>query len=658
MSVDEDSLTLADTVQAALDLWVEVTGKAMDTTRFSFGDWDLYGMHNELTETLKLDPSGVTTYLLLECFLREYLEKRTFTVASIMKDFERLTAYLAQAERLFSMVQSDAVTERMAVFRSRVIEGVKRYGADREDVIALINSQNVLPFLRRDALRSLETLNAFQFLSGEPDHARPQVIHAVYQAWDINDLLIAVRDLPVSGVALVLLRDPARTDRSYFTFAMRNGQNVIIFTDKMQYSNPLQADMTRRPDRDFQRREWQNHFPYQLLKFHIDEDDNLIFDKEKGLVIPNQKLVPVAQIADLPPAQVVWVSMMLSLIADRFWHKGWRAPVLSYTAGMIKVRDKLVVDASGERLPIGVGYQPITMDLLEVDEVTRDAMVDQTGEATSVNSWIEDRYRSTVTKEVINQWVPETGKALKLSGPRESTSVKVVREDEVHSIFRSDKVYELRGLNPTEFGTEEALRKDQLWLARYNMAQQLQKAADEEYEARKNEVIAWFKERVATNLPALLQAIGAGRLDSEGVDSYGFSRLHKRKMVQILRFEELSEMNYTFPTVVLGAFDRSAGAHPQRCVLTSAAATYRARFTPESAHGLALLAGRGVEELPDVLQHWTYEKPYTGNSILDRIDPVEAYIHNPWMKTNFVVMVFLSKRGYARVLKEAAGSVG
>lgn len=365
------------TIKKALDLWVSLTGVDLDATRWSFRDWTVATMNDELVETLRLDPEGSTTFLLLECFLREYLAQRSFTVAKIMQDYVGLTAYLAKAGELFSLVQSDDACEMAIRFRQRVAESLHHYGADREDALALVENPDVLPFLRRDALRSLNSLRAYQFLAGASDEKQPQAIDRVFQAWDVNQLLVALRDMPVSGVVLVLLRDPAHVDRSYFCFAMRNGDNVTILTDKTKWAHPAQADMMRRPDRAFQSRAWQNHFPYQLIKHGLNEKGDVVFETEKQLVGEGLDLAPLMAIRDLPAYQIVWIVMMLSLIAEKFWRKEWRAPALSYTGGMILDRSQIVTDKSGRQLPIAKSYQPITLDRLAVSDVTATALAEQ-----------------------------------------------------------------------------------------------------------------------------------------------------------------------------------------------------------------------------------------------------------------------------------------
>ncbi|EAQ3014596.1 hypothetical protein E4Q46_23705 [Salmonella enterica] len=52
-------------------------------------------------------------------------------------------------------------------------------------------------------------------------------------------------------------------------------------------------------------------------------------------------------------------------------------------------------------------------------------------------------------------------------------------------------------------------------------------------------------------------------------------------------------------------------------------------------------------------QHWSDDKDYRGNAILDRIDPAAWAIRDPWSR-NFrgTVTLALSKRAMNRLMKE------
>ena len=53
----------------------------------------------------------------------------------------------------------------------------------------------------------------------------------------------------------------------------------------------------------------------------------------------------------------------------------------------------------------------------------------------------------------------------------------------------------------------------------------------------------------------------------------------------------------------------------------------------------------------NVLQHWSRGKDYVGNHLLNRLDPMDTIVENPWKKFGAEVNVFLSKRGLAQIEK-------
>jgi hypothetical protein len=66
------------------------------------------------------------------------------------------------------------------------------------------------------------------------------------------------------------------------------------------------------------------------------------------------------------------------------------------------------------------------------------------------------------------------------------------------------------------------------------------------------------------------------------------------------------------------------------------------------------MCGVEVEDLPDLLQNFGNrdDKPYTGNCILDRIDPLEWALRSPWTEEDFMFRIYLSKRARSRIIKE------
>jgi hypothetical protein len=88
------------------------------------------------------------------------------------------------------------------------------------------------------------------------------------------------------------------------------------------------------------------------------------------------------------------------------------------------------------------------------------------------------------------------------------------------------------------------------------------------------------------------------------------------------------------------------------CYLTETAASWRANFDPRTVEDLCLLTGLEVSELPDVLQNWARHKRSAYNHLLNRVDPMDYALQDPWSKLKLEVDVFLSKRAYNGLLKK------
>ena len=667
------SQSLSEILEKALDQWEKITGAKLGESSFQIGNFDLSSMNRTLKQSLELDPEGVTTYLMLECFLRRYLESKAFTAAEIMKDYEANSKYFMEAEKLFSIVQSEFALSIAAEFRAKVLAAIKQYGADRDDVVEMVNDLDVLPFLRRDALFSLENLQAFQFLKGEPSNDDPKVINNVFIAWDINQMLLATRDMQYSGVGVVLMRDPAHPDRSYFVFTIRNGENVTILTDKNRPVYPGQEDVLARRGsrgigRTFEQREHANHFPYQLIKMHYDDNDDVVFEEEKFAVRAGLELAPLMRISDLEPHQVIWVTMMTSLISEKFWKSGWQAKELSYTGAMVTNKELLIADNNDRLLPVSKGYQKLPMKAMKPEDVTSENVtkeLDLKRDGKDIaNGWMEERYAKNVPEELLNQWVEISDKTSEPitkmlpnnddnhSGFRNQEKKDVagvsegedgitrVEKDEKRHFWDNPSGYQLNTFSQTEFGTEKELMEDAVYIARHNLAMFIQKEADNEYKETSSKIVEWYIKAARKNLPNLLKKVAEYEDKKEKTLIFGE---HKSETFGRSGFGISWGHNLS---------DSVSGQDKYYCVINNSVATYRALFEPRGVDDIAMVTGIEKSKLPDVLQYWHKDRHYRGNHLLNRLDPLETIVNNPWMKMRVGIEFHLSKRAYNQLVKQ------
>lgn len=682
---------LAEKLKSALKMWITLSG--VDPSAKSFrmrlgGGMDEYTvseMHKEIQRALTLDKTNVTGYLMLDALSTRYFKERSFSVEEILTDPQKTARYVAEANKFRELVRSSEIQDIGADFVLSMRQALRHYRADSEEVMTVVNDHHQMAFLRRDAFLSMEMLRVDQFLVGEPEKAevKPAYHNTVHRFWNINSLISAACKMP-SGVTLNLIRDPDEF-QSYFAFAIRNGGNLFVLSDVPEGEHPLQRYMTRRPDRALATRAGQNWFPYDLLNIKYDEEEGRLYIDRAG----QTGMIPLQQTADrmktlseLEPAEAIWLVMMFDLIVERFWHQQYQAPRLSYTAQMIREETPLSDAAAKANLPI-TKYRPLALKPLSVADVLKDAVGDKSvGNIKGVNTWMEERYASKVSDELVNllacpnsthYLLPVQTKDGRNGRYHQNHETAIVSAGQVVSVLRSEDEhlarwnregrYNLHALDPTSFGTKQEIENDRLFIARHNLAKGVQRLADEEFEARKGEVMKWWREAVTRNISEMYRiAVVPEVWRSFDKERFPFAEImnvladYKAGRFRFARRyteEDWKNNSAAFSTenlVLSQGFAQERGFH-YKCHVTGNRASIRVLMDPKTADDLAYMAGCAVDELPDVLQHWAAKTSHHGNHLLKRLDPMDWALHNPWSGKQFRVLLMLSVRGLKQLEK-------
>ena len=662
-------------LSAAVTLWKNLCG--YDPRKTTIGNWDLKQSFDALDEAVALDPTEITAFLLLSHFVNEHLAAKSFNLLTLIDNPESVTKALETPKQILSLLRSPSLIQARDQFANGLRLAMSKYEAgDREDIHELLLRNDDLAILRRDALRSISKLRVDQFLVGEPEtpDVKPIYNKVVHQWWNINSLLAGASKMP-SGVSLNLIRDP-NIYQSYFCFAIRNGANLFVVSDIPEDAHPLHQYMARRPDRDMMRRASKNWFPYDLLNLAFDEDSRQLFEvasKETSLVAYQPQALPLKDIRELDPLDVIWLAMMFELLVERFWRQGYQAPELSYTAEMLKSESALLGVAAKANLPVKQ-YAAIGLPALTTQDMHHENIAEaQVGKTHGhPNAWLEERYRDQVKLDSLNLVaLPH----VEFSGSLASGEVVAVdtkREQHLPSWERERLAAtraHLHRVNSTSFGTRDKLNADRTFIARHNFASEIQVLAEAEYKARKDEIRAWYLAAVEKNLPTILSWAAHPEIwvdDPHLNDTFSSlsatsglvrcgdpkSKTFKHAAHTILLRRELANMDSYSRLGRAGSnFLGEWKSGNPFCMVTGARGSYEVCISPACAEDLAIIANCSVAELPDVLQHWNLAEPYRGNSILDRIDPMVWVAHNPWTKLNFSLVFGLSKRGLAQVQK-------
>ena len=659
----------------ALNLWVEVTGVDPSKGFRTMGEWNVMHMHQLLKEALDLDETEITGKIMFKYLATKYFRERNFSVEELLEKPDQVSQYLGKSRDLMKYLRSAELSSIGEDFMSKMKSAAESYGARSKEVADMVSEPHMLAILRRDAMRTLKNLQINQFLSGsaEPEDTRPAYGKFVYRWWNINSMLKAMTAMP-SGVTVNLICNPANPYRSYFVFAIRNGGNLFVFTDKEKTPHPMAEDLMRRPDKIMAERAGRNWFPYDLAGLAFDDEGRpYIARSEATELVPYQsETEPIKALSDLEAPVTLWLIMMLDLIVGKFWREGYRAPALSYTGEMVKIDSPLITAANAANLPV-VGYQPLSLAPLTVADVKSESVSeDHVGKrGKGQNQWMEDRYAHQVPEETVNTVQSSESKlALEFKDGKQSVVAVDDKAESKLSFWQLEEIkknrIEIASLDATSFGTREEIEADRRFIARSNYAKQIERLAEVEFKDRKKDVIAWVRTRVEENLSQLypLMTRNAILVPCEKLDSVhssgAFTWRGETKDGYMRRFVDRTELTGENRRQMVFSEDAGhisfAGDDYKQgcrsCFHTNAPSAYTVQFMPETTQDLAFLCGCEIDELPDVLQHWTMIKAYIGNGILNRIDPMEWQCANPWQTLTFALTFFFSIRAMKAIDKQ------
>lgn len=418
--------------------------------------------------------------------------------------------------------------------------------------------------------------------------------------------------------------------------------------------------------RRFAKRAGKLRFPYQLFDFQFSNDGKDYVGEgggAHGLVRINTQAIKVIPLRELPADQALWAMMMFDFIS-RHEHSEELSHAGSGTVTKTKKNQILV---PGSAVVPYITREDMTKENFDIGN-EEDGIRGR--ESTGQNDWLEERYSDQVPEEIFNL-VGEDAYLMLTDGSAFEPS-KMLTDDkraeiECHnSAFltgEDEKIVSIyEGVQTTSFGKPEEMDADRRWLARFNQAKHIQMLADEEFEARKEEIWAWYEERVRANADMFLEAAARGSLSGEILKSRGTFDKAAAEGDLVSQWYRKNDCPWYLPndTGCVRLYDHRHGVSPVtghrtwgklHCHVSGQAASVWTLFKPYTANSLALLAGCAVSDLPDVLQHWLRSERYVGNSILDRLDPMDAHLKNPWISCCFYVVLGLSKQQFNHMLK-------
>ena len=663
-------------IAKALQLWVKLTGVSPKQTSLrGLRQLSVSVSNDELKKTFKYDKTGITTMLFLDALTEAYLSEVNFNINDILFGNVNMDEYLQRARELFNVLRTDYVKSLRDSFREKVRLAVADIckGETPKSVTKMLDNNNDLAYLRRDAVRAHTELRVFQFLQGEADIEPPMYHPVVFEFWNINSFVNSLCTMP-SGIVIALIRDPIET-QCYFVFGIRNGGTVTILTDKPEDPHPMYRHMTRKPERRFAERAYRHHFPYELMDYKFDKKGEVYFPSvsDGTSLVPYQRTARTMKpIKELNPDEIIWIALMFDLILKKYFTDNFKAKELAYTGEMVRLKPILLESAQSHALQV-TDYKTLEAETLTTKDINPKSMQDQWRvNPTGDNRWLEKKFAKDIPTESLNL-LGAPAKDEVFIDPKTNQLVRVekvegfLEEGERSRDVRERGLVSLQELDATMFGTALEIINDQKWVARYNQAKQVNQKVAEYYAETNTEVMASYREQAFFNLGFLIDCIKEGKCVVRGFThvrrGFGIKRVRGQQILHIIhvplsaRAHDKRQSGYGHWTrrdeVSLafhnGYTDNNAGRY--LCLFNEKPSSYACEFRPTSAHGLASICGCEVSELPEQLQHYQYQKNYGGNSILDRLDPMDWVVKNPWIGRDLSIRIYLSQNTYNDLMK-------
>ena len=659
----------------AIPRWATLTGTKLGTNSFSFTigsnsefqSFDLQKYIDDLNESRSLDMSGTTAILLLRGLFEAYVEEKSFTLHTLLYATNDVEATIGKLREFHALISRPACEEAVTRFKGALRAAAVHYGYDLGKLKKHLADERALGQLRLAASRSLDTLAAHQFAQGARDPKPLQYNRQIFEFSSINSFLHALRQQMVSGITLALIRasnDEGDIYRSYFVLGMRNGETITVLTDFQEGEHPEYHHMTRRPDRRLEERARQHWFPYRLLD--LDPIKHKQLKDKTALVRLDAKATPIEEITNLEPSEFVWLTLLFDRVAARFDHDDHKTAELSYTGEMV-VSPHALIDGNSALVRAG-HYKPLVLPKLTVRTATPELAGNE--KPLGHNAWLEERYRDRVPEILLDvvgeRKALEVGKEAKKLLPGKIEQRDLPAERKQPGVFGWGTDYRIEPLNPlaldpTYFGTQKDIERNRAWYARANLIKGVQRLASAEFAAKHRMILSWYRKRIERNMAFIWKAVALGELEApitawKSREDHGFPAEDELrwKKGNILHQKQAPKYNPFYSdrkSVQFGGWDNDRNYNV--CAIDPPTrATVFTIIQPDNPRVLALLMGTPEKKLPWPLQHWTTHEPYTGNSILDRIDPQDSRLDDPWRHLELRLTISLSKRAYNRVRKE------
>lgn len=643
--------------QKAVQLWEVLTGKSIDSMSYGFSvlgqQFSLYDANKRIKEALDIGDDVITT-LIIKTLTSQFAKAQSFTLDQIFGGHDKLTAQVEVMRQLCEMFSEPAARNRHEEFY-QYAEGALAHYRGLDQAALTESSRSFVResgcFVGMDAVKGFDKLTRLMICDGAPGKASEAKLSRLVFGFDTIEQLISHAHQIPSGFSLCAIVSPRISD-SYFVLVVRNGERILVLTDKGNYSHPLQEErMAARNDRYNANRIAHSHFPYDLLNIQWVDKGRQAHDGGHGTMLVDYAcgLRILGNLGELNDTDLLWLQLCIDQCKHHYFFLQKTEPRLA-TGSMFRLPHKWSDNADNFPVPAACALYLDTRTSGELNSAFMHTVEPAWAKRRNPNIWMESRFAHLVPDDCL--YIPASALndvtplltacpngswLLTRTGKEDLDRPVTVRELK----SRSAHPMELRALNQTALSTPERVIADAHFIARNNQAQAIKALVEADYRAREEEMQVWFYKAAKKNLPNLIDdllcmnhqvvQISTPELKSQ-LDNFGVGHHHARRYIALdyipakdqhapckgdpIRFEKILKLaNYAY-----FQYDCYLAKYERALLFVT--------LPVETVQDIMNITGLPLSKIPPEL-HDRGPAYNPGNSNLDRIDPLST-LRNPW----------------------------
>lgn len=606
------------TLKEKLNLWVKITGLNPSEEKTSFSidlsgklsDYDIKVMDDKIKEVLQIDETGLFAEAYLGIYFKKFIKEKTVPLMDIIAN-AKMQEFVEDCRTLYQSILETGAEEE-------VIRNAKS-ALDFYDLESdKLSAENIMDIVMSAKNCINKGLKLDQIAKGRFDECSFKASSEVYMYRSISDVVRYAAKGAITGVSLCYIRNEKNIDESYFAFLIRNGENLYVLSDRPVYKYPIQRNYSRCPGRDMSRRIEGNWFPYSSLsgidisdlwggsRYGVSETDTEL----SNVIKEDAVRVRIGTLKSMDQCEAFWAVSMFQLIKEKFYDGKISCPELSYCKANIICPG---LEDNGRKEIVAAGNIPLiplaapTLD--DANELEYDGHVSQ-----HLYDYLIERYIDKVNLKIMD-----------LVDGRDNEFM-LLPENSKTNDWGTKNTPRYESINLNDLRTEEELKYDQRWLARYNIAKAIADMEEKDYERNyafvRNAVVEMFEKNLRkTILSGFRGEIPMNKTTFDAFYNDGLwyccTKVFHKGENNWTKADYKSYFIGKKPSVVL---------------------TFQARTAEE----LAKLCNVKVPELPEEFQHYNYGLYHQGNHLLDNYDPMDWAIKDHYNEKEFNFAVVLS----------------